>query len=154
MASDLLLQVTGPSAGSQVEAAAKTTTSDGTAGGLVAPNIYRNLGKYRTCQAHCRIGGAFVSTGTLAFEIWEADDVGGTNARLVASSGPLTASQAANLGTTGTITLGSQPAVVSFNTGAGGWVKARFTVGGTSPSAAGVSVVLIPTPAGYLRFGT
>ena len=154
MASDLLLQLTGPSAGSQVEAAAKTTNSDGTAGGPTPPNAYKYLGKYRTCQAHCRIGGAFTSTGTFAFEIHAADDNQGTNDRLVGTTAPLTASQAPNLGASGTVTLGSQPAVLSFNTGGGGWVKARFTVGGTSPSAAGVSVVLIPTPAGYLRFGT
>jgi hypothetical protein len=155
MASDLLLQLTGPAVGNQVEPTkAAAASSDGGGGGT---GVYKNLGKYRSCQAEIRIGGAFDRTDgneSLAVEIWEATDAAGTGAARIASSAPIIASQAANLGSTGTVTLGSQPSVMSFNTGAGGFVKVVSNVSGTTPSIAGISVVLHPTSAGYLRPGT
>lgn len=158
IASDLLLQVSGASAGNQVEATkAAAATTDGGAAGAVAPNNFKLLGKYRSYQAHIRVGGAFDRADgneNLVVEIWEGNDMAGTGAVRIASSGPIIASQAANLGATGTVTLGSQPQVMSFNTGGGGWCKVVYVVGGTTPSIAGISVVLVPTPAGYLRFGT
>ena len=154
MASDLLLQVSGPSVGNQVETAAKTAPTDGAGGGT---GVWKYLGKYRSGQAHIRVGGLVDRADgneTMTVEIYEATDAAGTGSTLIASSAPIIASQAANLGSTGTITLGSQPAVMSFNTGSGGYVKCRYNCSGTTPSFAGISVVLVPTPAGYLRFGT
>lgn len=134
---DSLQGVTGPLGvpGNPIEAAAITVDADGTKG-------YVYVGTYREGHMDCRIAGAFDRTTgdeTLTFEVWEANDAAGTGAAVVGSSAALTASNMADTDETGDVTLGTAPTRVGFVTAAGGYVKARFNVGGTTPSAASVS---------------
>jgi len=153
---DALLGVTGPAAtpGTAIEAAAITADADGTKG-------YVYFGKNRAGYAECRIAGAFDRTSSdevLAFEVHEATDASGTGAAMIASSASLAANHAANLGASAANgknagTLSDGPTRVGFTTGTGGYLKIRFNVGGTTPSAAGVSADLVATPAGVTQSG-
>lgn len=139
---DALLGTTGPAAtpGTAIEASAVTADGDGTKG-------YVYIGKNMSVVADCRIAGAFDRTSsdeTLAFEVHEATDAAGTGAALIASSATLSANHAVNLGSSAANgknagTLSDGPTRVGFSTGTGGYVKIRFNVSGTTPSAAGLS---------------
>lgn len=156
MANDALLGTTGPAAtpGSPIEASAVTADADGTKG-------YVWYGKNMGGVAECRIAGAFDRTSgdeTLAFEVHEATDASGTGAALIATSAALTANHAANLGAStangkNAGTLSDGPTRVGFSTGTGGYLKVRFNVSGTTPSAAGLSVDFRPLSNGVQRSG-
>lgn len=153
MAYDQLLRLSGPNSTATVttpiEAAPITADADGAQG-------YKYVGKQRTGYLECRIAGAFDRTSSdevMAFEVHEAVDASGTNAVLIASSANLTSSHAANLNT-GNGTLSSGPTRVGFNTGAGGYIKVRFNVGGTTPSAASVSADVVMTGIAVAQSGT
>jgi hypothetical protein len=157
LAKDALLSVTGPAdaPGNPVEAAAITADADGTKG-------YVYVGKYRNGYIEGRIAGAFDRTTgdeTLAFEVHEATDAAGTGATLIASGSALTATHAANLDENAASgkaagTLSDGPVRIGFQTGAGGFIKVRFNVSGTTPSAANVSADIVMLSDAFRQSGT
>jgi hypothetical protein len=152
VAKDALLQVTGPTAGTAIEAAAITIDGDGGGG-------YKFVGKYQSFLAEVRVGGAFDRTTgneTLAVTVTEATDAAGTSAAIIATGPTITATHAAVIDETSqygktTPALADGPQRFGFSTGSGGWVKVSFDVGGTTPSATGVSVDLIPVAGSAIR---
>ncbi len=157
MAYDALLGLTGAAntPGSPIEAAAIAADADGTKG-------YKYVGKYRTGILECRIAGAFDRTSgdeVMAFEVHEATDAAGTGATLIATSANLTATHAANLTNAAANgknagTAADGPTRVGFQTTSGGFVKVRFNVGGTTPSAASVSADVVMSPTAVLPSGS
>lgn len=152
---DALLQLTGPTAGTPIEAANVTADTDGSQG-------YRYVGTYRACVAELRLTGSFDRTTgdeNVVGEIWEASDAAGTGATLIASGAAQTATHAANLGgstangkSAGTLSTG--PTRIGFQTGSGGWVKFRSEVGSsTTPIIGGVTADIRPLADAFLTSG-
>jgi len=148
MASDNLLRVSGPGSGNHVQATAITANGD-----LIGSNPAVNLGPNKVCQAQARIGGAFTAGGSLAIQIYECDNQAGANPALIAATSAMLRT---NVGDPSSATPAVQypvpPVVVTFATGARGYVKATAAVVGTT-SAAGVSVVLSPQAGAVVKSG-
>jgi hypothetical protein len=148
MANDALLSLSGPSnaPGNAVEAAGITADADGGKG-------YKFVGKNRVGFLECRISGAHDRTSgdeVIAFEVHEAADNAGTNAVLIATSANLTSSMAAT-----NVNSSTGPVRVGFTTtNLGGWVKARYNVGGTTPNSLNVSADIQMTGIAVIASGT